>query len=331
MPVTRDAFYDAIIVGGGPAGLSAALLLGRACRRVVVIDAGHPRNAAAARLNGFLGRDGTSPHDLLLDARAQLAKYEVELVADEAIRAERLALTSERPYPTAFSIATKEDRWLSGRKLLFATGMQDELPNFAGVRECYGATIHHCPYCDGWEHQGERVLVYGKEVEKAVELGLDLKGWSTDVTVLTDGSSLNNEQKDRLAKNGIACAQQKIIRFVHHDDQLEGVELEGHGMLPAEAMFFHTHQRPGSHLPQALGVQRDETFSGRTNRKQKTNVPGLFIAGDADGDVQFVIIAAAEGATAAVAMNRELLDEDEQLRHTSGSSKAGTLVGTARH
>jgi thioredoxin reductase len=291
-------------------------LLGRACRHVVVIDAGHPRNAAATKLNGFLGRDGTSPLDLLSDARNQSAKYHVELISDVVVRAERLVLSSGQPISTAFAITTEKDRRLLGRKLLFATGMQDELPNFPGVRECYGASIHHCPYCDGWEHQGERILVYGNETEKAVALALEVKGWSANITVLTDGRLLNDDQIDRLAENVIANSQEKIIRFIHHEHQLDGVELDGHGIVPAEAMFFHTHQRPGNDLPKSLGVERHDIFSGHTSRRQQTNVPGLFIAGDADGDVQFVIVAAAEGATAAVTMNRELLDEDAELRQS---------------
>jgi thioredoxin reductase len=121
---------------------------------------------------------------------------------------------------------------------------------------------------------------------------------------------IDPEQLSRLERKSIHFAAEPIVRFVHHDDQLEGAELADGQVIPAEAMFFHTKQRPGCELPRSLGVIFDEPFSGRTSRKQKTNVPGLYIAGDADGDVQFMIVAAAEGATAAVAINRELQEED---------------------
>jgi thioredoxin reductase len=309
MPASHDATYDAIIIGGGPAGLSAALLLGRSCRRVAVIDAAQPRNAAARAVHGFLGSDGMPPQDLLAAARQQLARYEVEFLRDVVTSGCRLT-SADLPCPTAFSVTTQNNRTLRGRKLLLATGMHDTLPKFPGVRECYGVTIHHCPYCDGWEHRGQRILVYGMQAKEAVGLGLALRGWSKDVTVLTDGHPVDRQQTDRLAKNGISLASEKIVRFLHRGDLLEGVELAGSRVLPAEAMFFHSDQRPGCDLPRSLGVECEDEFARRTSRKQTTNVPGLFVAGDADGDVQFVIVAAAEGAKAAVAMNRELQDED---------------------
>jgi thioredoxin reductase len=313
--------YDAIIIGGGPAGLSAALVLGRACRRVVVIDAGHPRNAAAREMHCFLGRDGSQPRDLLRDGRKELAKYEVELVSETVVCAERRSTAEQHPSGAAFTVETAEGRTLAGRKLLFATGTCDELPEFPGVRECYGATIHHCPYCDGWEHRGERILVYGNEPKEAVGLALALKTWSRDVTVLANGQPIDAEQLSRLEGSSIQVAGEAVVRFAYRGDQLEGVELAGGSVIPAEAMFFHSRQRPSCELPRSLGVERDEPFSGRTNRKQKTNVPGVYVAGDADGDVQFMIVAAAEGATAAVAMNRELQEEDQLRFSGSGQLK----------
>jgi thioredoxin reductase len=310
MDAVSEKVYDAIIVGGGPAGLSAALVLGRACRSVVIIDAGRPRNAAAREMHCYLGRDGTPPHDLLSDGRKEVAKYEVELVPDTVVKAEKLSTSERLAAGAAFTVETAEERVFAGRKLLFATGTCDELPEFPGVRECYGATVHHCPYCDGWEHRGERILVYGKELKEAVGLALALKGWSSVINVLADGQPIDSEQSGRLTSNSIRWAAEPIARFVHHGDQLDGVELADGRIIPAEAMFFHTKQRPGCELPRSLGVVFDEPFSGRTSRKQKTNVPGLYIAGDADGDVQFMIVAAAEGATAAVAINRELQEED---------------------
>jgi thioredoxin reductase len=143
---SSDLFFDAIIIGGGPAGLSAALLLCRSCRQVIVIDAGHPRNAAARELHGFLSRDGISPADLRKAGHSDLSKYGCEVHQDVVHRVEQSPSFHEQLYPTAFRVETAKGLRLSARKLLFATGMRDELPDFPCVRECYGASVHHCPY-----------------------------------------------------------------------------------------------------------------------------------------------------------------------------------------
>lgn len=302
--------YDVIIVGGGPAGLSAALMLGRARRRVIVIDAGKPRNAAARVFHGFLGRDGLNPHDFLSDGRKEVAKYRVELLNDTVVGGEVLSESAEHPFPTAFAVHTEGGRSLKCRKILFATGMCDEVPDLPGFRECYGATVHHCPYCDGWEHQQKHLLAFGKTAEKAVGLGVSLKGWSEKVTVLTNGHSLSDDQKARLSKNHIDYREEAVARLSHHGDKLLGVDFSTGGTLAADALFFNTAFSPQTDVPRALGCTFCEETDDGTHDKQRTNVPGLFLAGDADGDVQFVIVAAGEGATAAVAINRELQEED---------------------
>jgi thioredoxin reductase len=309
---SSELFYDVVIIGGGPAGLSAALVLSRSCRKVIVVDAGHPRNEAARELHGFLSRDGIAPIELLKAGKNELSKYGCEVCHDVVQLAEHLPANDTQPFPTAFRIETSQGRRLAGRKLLFATGMRDELPDFPGVRDCYGATVHHCPYCDGWEHRDQRLVAYAGDVHDAVGLGIALRGWSPHVTVLANGQKIGTEDHQQLAKNNIQAAQEPVARFLHEKDQLLGVELQGRETLPADALFFSTTQRSSCDLPQSLGVKCDDQFTGHTTRKQKTNVPGLFLAGDADGDVQFAIVAAAEGATAAVAMNRELADEDRE-------------------
>jgi thioredoxin reductase len=302
--------YDVVIVGAGPAGLSAALVLARACRRIVIIDAGHPRNSAARHVNGFFTRDGISPEELRKAGRGDLAKYGMEVLLDTACEAHAVMKSAKQPFSTAFRIHTEKGRRLIGRKVLFATGMRDKLPDFEGIRESYGTSIHHCPYCDGWEHRAKHLLAYGPDPCEASGLGLILRGWTHEVTVLTNGNNLGADDRNRLDRNGIRYDQNRIIRFVHQSGQLEGVELESTGFLPAAAMFFYAAEKSRCDLARTLGVPCDDEFSGHTTRKQKTDVPGVFLAGDADGDIQFAIVAAAEGATAAVAINRELQDED---------------------
>lgn len=306
----KTSVLDAVIVGGGPAGLNAALILGRACRRVVVIDSGLPRNRAAKKMNGFIGRDGTDPHRLLSDARAEIHRYGVQLVQDTVTDAAAVPDPAKYGVRAAFAVVTKSGREYVARKLLFATGMYDELPPLPGVEACHGTSVHHCPYCDGWEHRGEHLLSYGKDAKAAVGLALALRGWSSEVTVLTDGTQLSADERERLAANGIAWCEEKLVELVHDQGQLRGVRLEAAEMLPASALFFNTDQRPNCQLPLKLGCATDESGRTETSEKQKTAHPGVFVAGDASGNVQMVVVAAAEGATAALAINRELQDED---------------------
>lgn len=302
--------HDVIIIGGGPAGLNAALILARCRRRVVVIDSGQPRNAVVRTFHGYLGRDGTSPAELLRDGRAELAKYEVEVLDDLVVHAECSGKPTEHAEETRFSVVTQTGRTFLTRKLLLATGTRDELPPFEGLRECYGISVHHCPYCDGWERRDQHLLAYGETPDSAIGLAELLRGWTRQVTVLTHGQAVNDEQQQRLHCSGLALQTQPIERLLHTDGQLQAIQLQATEPLTADALFFNSSQRPQSELSITLGCEMANEFITRTGRRQTTNVPGLFLAGDADGEVQFVIVAAGEGATAAVAINRELQAED---------------------
>jgi thioredoxin reductase len=318
----ESSIYDVIIVGGGPAGLSAALLLGRACRRVALVDDGQPRNAAARQVHGYLGRDDVPPHELRGDGRRQLARYDVALFEDLVIGAECLVERPDWRWPTGFKIATRAGRELAARKLLFATGTRDEIPDLPGFKECYGQSVHHCPYCDGWEHRGGRLAAFGGDPAKAAGLGHLLRGWSDKVVVLANGEPLEDQEKASLARRGIRLIEERVLKLVHEDDRLLGVELAGRSVEPTDALFFNTGQRACSDLPLVLGCKsgRDDHLAP-TGSRQTTNVEGVFLAGDADGDVQFAIVAAGEGATAAVTINRQLQDEERALADENGPAE----------
>lgn len=305
---------DVVIVGGGPAGLNAALILARACRSVVLIDEGRPRNASARALHGFLSRDGIRPSELLALGRRELERYPIEVVRERVCQVDCESQSPHQPFPTAFIITTGDGTLFRARKVLFATGVQDCLPNFPGIQECYGTTVHHCPYCDGWEHRDRHLIAYGDTPDKAVGLGMALRNWSKHITVLTDGQPVDTNTKASLEDQGIGLATEKIVRLQHQGSQLRGIVLQARDLLLADALFFNTGHRGTCDLPATVGCSTDENQLGFTNEKQKTNVPGVYLAGDADSDVQFVIVAAAEGATAAVAINRELQDEDRPIR-----------------
>lgn len=298
------ADYDVAIIGGGPAGLSAALVLGRCRRRVILLDHGRPRNYAAVEMHGYLGHDCIPPTKLRELGRAECRRYGVELVDAEATG---VCLCNETPSEFEVQVAGRGP--LTARKLLLATGVRDVLPKIERIDEFYGVSVHHCPYCDGWEHRDERLAAVGQG-KAAVGLALSLRTWSDRVTACTSGEPLEDADRERLTRNGIALRVETPVRLEGRDGRLERIQFAAGAPLECDALFFSSEMVQRSKLPLALGCPCDEQGLIITEGKQRAGVCGLFLAGDADGDVQFVIVAAAEGATAATAINRELQDED---------------------
>jgi thioredoxin reductase len=293
--------YDAVILGGGPAGLSAALILGRCRRRVILCDTGRPRNAASRALHGFLTRDGIRPRDLIAIGRRQLARYGIELVRDEGRDAKRTA--------GGFEVLLAGGRRLSTRALLIATGVVDHLPAVDGTRDLFGKSIFHCPYCDGWEVSNRPIAAYGRG-RSGMALALSLKTWSRDVALLTNGPSrLGPQERRRLEAHGITVHERKIARFARRRGGLDVVFGDGERLSRA-AIFFSTGQDSRSDLPRRLGCRFTSKGAVKTNRLEETGVPGLWVAGDVSRDVQLAIVAAAEGAKAAFAINRALQDAE---------------------
>ena len=306
-----STLYDVIIIGGGPAGLSAALVLARCRRRVIVFDEGHPRNARAKNLHGYLSRDGIPPLQLLEIGRAEIAEYGTELSDDKATAAVKVSKSREFEHETGFEVSTESGRTARCRKILFATGVRDEIPDICGIHECYGVSVHHCPYCDGWEHRDQAIAVVGSTFEATAGLALLMHQWSERVTVLANGSAPDEEWLPRLAKYGIAVREPRVRELLHQQGKLTHVSLEDGTQVPAHALFFNTSHQARCDIAASLGCEVKEDVA-KTTDKQRTKVPGVFFAGDADGDVQFAIVAAAEGATAAVTINKELVQEDSR-------------------
>jgi thioredoxin reductase len=295
---------DVVIVGAGPAGLSAALMLGRCRRSVLVVDHGKNRNAASHALHGFLTRDGTPPAEFLRLAREELAPYvTVELRSGEVVHVECRS--------GSFDVTLGTGEQVRCRKLLLATGVVDNLPDIPGFRDLYGRSVFHCPYCDGWELCDQPLAIYGRG-DRGSGLALELTAWSRDLVLCTDGpSELDAASLERLERQRIVVREERVARLEGNGDGiLQQVVFDGGEPLPRRALFFTTGQYQRSNLLMRLGCEFNEKGTVRTGKYESTHLPGLFVAGDASRAVQWVIVAAAEGAEAAFAINTDLLEED---------------------
>jgi thioredoxin reductase len=301
--------YDAIIVGGGPAGLSAALILGRCRRRVLVCDSGQPRNAASRGLHGFLSRDGIQPAELLRIAREQLQPYGVE-IRDVAVKDARCSADH-------FEVMLQDGSWMSSRKLILCTGMSDNIPEIQGIESLYGRSVFHCPYCDGWEVRDQPLAVYGSG-QSGLQLALKLKIWSADIVLCTDGAAgLSLDDLQLLFTNHIQLRQERIAHLKGADGVLECITFSNGDSLRRRGLFLATGMEQRSDLAAKLGCALTSKGGVETHDFEKSGVPGLYIAGDASRDVQLAIVAAAEGAKAAFSINSELHNE-QLLRPATG-------------
>jgi thioredoxin reductase len=293
--------FDVIVVGGGPAGLSAALMLGRCRRRVLVLDLGQPRNRRSQALHGYLTRDGVAPATFTEYGRAELERYGVEF--------RHLGVTGATLVEDHYRVSLGDNSEEDARFLLIATGVIDDLPAIPGFDECYGRSIFHCPYCDGWERRDRALAAFGGGADVA-GLALGLKTWSADVVVCTHGARLERPVRDRLDRNGIRVRTEPLERIEHQDGALSRIVFAKGEPLSRDALFFATDQHPQSSLAISLGCTLNRRGTVKTGALCDTNVPRLYVAGDASRDAQFVIVAAAEGTRAAVAINKALQLEE---------------------
>jgi thioredoxin reductase len=295
--------YDVVVVGGGAAGLSAALVLGRARRSTLVVDAGAPRNAPAAHMHGFLSRDGTPPSELLAAARAELREYGVELVDDAAVG-----------IAPGFSIRLASGGSVRARRVLLATGAIDDLPDVAGARERWGRDFLHCPYCHGWEVRDEPIGVLGTGPGSAEHAQL-LRQWSDDVVFFAHTYELTAAERAELRARGIAVVDGLVFRLEVADDRLSAVELADGRTVPRAAVFIRPALRPrAAELIEALDCERDDGGFVRVDSTGRASVPGVWAAGNVANPRAQVITAAGEGSAAAIAINADLVAEEVRLR-----------------
>jgi thioredoxin reductase len=292
-----------VIAGAGPAGLSAALVLGRACRRVLLCDTGTPRSWASKQMHAYLSRDGVAPQRFLEIARREVLQY-------RGVRFLPREVTGARRRGQHFAVTLGARRTVTARKLLIATGLFDIVPRIPGIDELFGHSVFQCPYCDGWEMRGRRIAVYGKG-QRGFQMARAMTAWARDIVLCTDGPArYREEQRKLLARNHIALVERRIERLEGRRGKLEAVIFANGERLAREALFFDTPSTGQSRLAESLGCRFDRNGGIVCGAYEATNVPGVYAAGNIIRDVQLSIVAAAEGARAAFGINRALTRED---------------------
>jgi len=293
------ARHDVVVVGGGAAGLSAALVLGRARRRVAVVDSGEPRNAPAAHMHGYLSRDGMPPADLVAAGRAEAAAYGVDAIAGHVVSIE-----------PGFAIALADGTTLEARRLLLATGATDELPSIPGARERWGKDVLHCPYCHGWEVRDQPLGVLGAG-PGSVEHAHLVREWSDDLLFFTHAYELSRDERAQLEARGIRVVDGEVRELVVEDDRLRGVVLGDGRTVERAALFVRPAMRPRLRgLLEKVGCETDDLGFVRVDDAGRTSVPGVWAAGNVANPRAQVITAAGEGSAAAISINADLVEED---------------------
>jgi thioredoxin reductase len=298
----HDRQYDVVVVGGGAAGLSAALVLTRARRRVLVVDAGAPRNAPAKHMQGFLSRDGMPPADLLRIGRAEVVTYGGEI--------ERTTVERVRTGQSGFEVHLASRRTAASRRVLVATGLQDELPDIPGLKERWAKDVLHCPYCHGWEVRDQRLGVLLDGSPGSVKYAQIVRQWSDEVAVFVPVDSLSADDRAGLAARGIEIVEGSPGQVLVEQDRLCGVQMSDGRRIARDALFVPPRFLPLNDLLTDLGCDLDKDGWVVKDPTGRTSMPGVWVAGNVANPRAQVITAAGEGSAAAIALNADLVDED---------------------
>ncbi|HZB72301.1 MAG TPA: NAD(P)/FAD-dependent oxidoreductase [Acidimicrobiales bacterium] len=301
--MTPTAPLDAVVVGGGPAGLSAATWLARYRRSVVVLDSGEYRNRWVDRSHGYLGADPQDPMRLLERAREDLGRYETA-----TLRADRA--TAVRRDDAGRFVVTTEGGELVALRLVLATGVVDAFPEVDGFLDHYGASVFHCPTCDGYEARDRRVVVLGWS-EHVAGFALGLLDWAAELTIVSDDRPFEGEERHRaaLARHGVALLEDDAVAFEGHRGDLRAVHLQSGVRLPADLVFFSIAHHPRTDLAAQLGCELTGQGCLRVDHDGQTTVEGVYAAGDVTPGIQLASVAAGKGTVAGVSCADSLRGE----------------------
>lgn len=298
--------YDVIIIGGGPAGLNAAVVLGRCRRKVLLFDSGKQRNRLSSGIHNYLTRDNILPRDFLHLSHKEVKKYGVRLLNIEVTGATK----NEKGF---FTVKDRKGVLYNAKKILIATGLTDIAPPLKGFEKFFGKSVFHCPYCDGWEVKDKQLGVYARN-KNGFELALSLITWSRSVTYFTDGKKTLKPEEARILKQiGIPVITNEIHKLNGVGRKLKSIVLNNKEIYPCDALFFVNGYSQQCHIVENLGCILDKKKVVVTNRFGQTNIAGVYVAGDASRDMHFVVVAGAEGAKAGVTINKELQKEERNI------------------
>ncbi|MBU8864709.1 NAD(P)/FAD-dependent oxidoreductase [Paenarthrobacter aromaticivorans] len=294
--------FDVVIVGGGAAGLSAALVLSRARRKVLLVDSGAPRNAPAPHMHGFLSRDGMPPAGLLEVGRDEVKGYGGEIRAGD--------VTELVPSGgSGFWVLLSDGQRVSARRLLIATGLRDELPDIPGLAARWARDVLHCPYCHGFEVRDRQLGVLGGSAE-SVRYVQTVRQWTTDVVFFTPPGSLTPLQRSELVARAIGIVEGTVKQVLVENDQLSGVEMDDGRIIRRQALFVPPRFVPYNDLLARIGCEMDDSGWVVRDGTGLTTIPGVWVAGNVANPRAQVITAAGEGSTSAIAINADLIEED---------------------
>jgi thioredoxin reductase len=331
--MAQSDLYDVAIIGGGPAGLTAALWLGRYLHRVVVVDSGDPRNWETRGINGFPGHPGVTPAELRGRTRDECREYGVDLIdgfVGRVRRAGREFVVEYDPMPEtkaredhrgsgaprtpSDNAPRPETRGLRASRLLLAFGLRDEWPKVPGLQQVYGSAAHVCPDCDGYDTRGRKVVVIASG-RKAAGMALNLTTWTNDIVICTNGRppDLDADQCAKLDALNIPVLSARIERVVAQGDWIYSLELEGGMHLDCDHLFFALSQRPADDLGAQLACERDDEGQIVVSHHQQTSVKHVWAAGDITPGPQLAIVAAAAGAVAALSIHKSLVPKERRL------------------
>lgn len=302
----RKDVKDVVVVGGGPGGLSAALALGRGRKKVLVCDAGTPRNAAAEEVHTYLTRDGIPPREFRRVAWEQMRPYDVEVREARVLNVERAG--------TVFRVALEGGGVVEARRVLLATGMVDVMRELPGYSDLWGKAIFQCPFCHGWEIQDRAWGVLATN-EVSLDFAVMLTGWTRDLVVFVmDGFEVPADKRALLENAGVRLETRRIRGLIAAGEKLEAVELEDGTRVPREILFDRPPQRQSS-LVQRLGLELNEEGFVKLKGPGETSVPGIYAAGDLGTRAQAAIVAASAGMMAAGMLNHDLNQEQAGAAH----------------
>lgn len=298
-----DNTFDVIIVGGSYSGLAAGMALGRALRKVLILDSGTPCNRQTPFSHNFITQDGKPPKEIATTARRQVEKYDTVKIFNG------LATTGVKT-ETGFEIRTAAGEIFVAQKLIFATGIKDIMPDIPGFSECWGITVLHCPYCHGYEVRNEKTGILGNG-DYGFEFSSLISNWTNDLTLYTNGeSTLTYEQKLKLEKHNINIVEDEIEKLIHSNGHLQHIIFRNGKIVPIKALYARSPFEQHCTIPESLGCELNDDGYIKVDPIQRTNVHGVFACGDNTTRLRTVANAVAMGTTAGMMANKALIEEN---------------------